>query len=224
MAELPQDPGVRWEALRQSWLAPTPSPSSSPPDSSPPTPADTPRKRDPVFQQRIATLEQMLRASNAGPAAAVNAAASSSSSLSPTPVKAPAPMLAIPAALRRTLNRADTAGDSSGAETAASTAGKGKGREVVEEEEPDGGDVIGGGGGAGGKEEGQPATTQELKKVSEVRFSFPLSFSRQAARLIGGWTAQGIFLAFKQNRALKEPLPLSLVVRCTRAFLLFLRS
>ncbi|GAA5862478.1 hypothetical protein JCM8547_002077 [Rhodosporidiobolus lusitaniae] len=95
----------------------------------------------------------------------------------------PAPLLAVPPSV---IKAEDSGAGSSG--SARTAKGKAKDEEVVDggEEEPDGGSVIGGGG--GGAEEGERHATQELKKVSE-----------------------GIFLAFKQNRVLKQPLPLSLV-------------
>ncbi|GAA6038539.1 hypothetical protein JCM8097_004620 [Rhodosporidiobolus ruineniae] len=176
-----QDPSARWEAQRRRWLAPISSSSSSsrnagsssPPsqpadgDQPPSPPAGERRQRDPLFQQRIATLEAMLRSAN-GQAAP----STSSSTASPSPIAAPPTLLPVPAHLAD----ADGAGSSGSAATA-----MGKARE--EEDEPDGGAVVG-----AGRDGGQGDATLELKKVSE-----------------------GIFLAFKQNRALKEPLPLSLV-------------
>ncbi|BGP13338.1 hypothetical protein JCM10213_001475 [Rhodosporidiobolus nylandii] len=170
------DPSARWEQLRQQWNSPSPpslfsnSPSlDAAPNGQPALPSGR-RQRDPLFHQRIATLEQMLRAANAGPSG------------SRAGVAAVPSLLSVPAV------SAAAAGADSGAGSSGSHAtvvgDKGKGKAADEPEEPDGGDVV------GAEREGDAKADQvrELKKVSE-----------------------GIFLAFKQNRALKEPLPLSLV-------------
>ncbi|GAA5916427.1 hypothetical protein JCM6882_001560 [Rhodosporidiobolus microsporus] len=183
------DPSARWEAIRREWTTPR-SPSLDAASSAPPSPPNdeapqeepqpTKRQRDPLFQQRIAVLEQMLRSANAGPSGSKEGWNGSAT---------PAAMLSVPAAAASSL-RAGAAGETagSGAGSGEGSAGREKGKEraMMEDEgiEPDGGDVIG-----VEKEENDPASqVRELKKVSE-----------------------GIFLAFKQNRALKEPLPLSLV-------------
>ncbi|GAA6000631.1 hypothetical protein JCM10207_004584 [Rhodosporidiobolus poonsookiae] len=184
-----RDPGARWAEIRRQWTSPPPhqngvrpSSPSSPADpttvadaaSTPSDAAPTSRRRDPLFQERISTLEQMLRAANASPASRTTGVA-----LPPAVA-----LLAVPAQGAGRANAESTGAGSSGSVQSGAAAGQGKGKgKLMDEEEPDGGDVIGGAG-----REDEPDRTQELKKVSE-----------------------GIFLAFKQNRALKEPLPLSLV-------------
>ncbi|BGP37310.1 Nucleolar GTP-binding protein 1 [Rhodotorula kratochvilovae] len=174
------DPTARWDAIRAAWLRPPASPpSTASDDPARATAAAACRERDPVFQQRIGTLGELLREANA-------AATASSSSSAPPAALAPPGSSAAAALLVPGLQRADdgSGAGSSGSRLGAATAGKGKERAAAEEDDedvPDGGMPIRDAGG-----QGDPV--HELKKVSE-----------------------GIFLAFKQGRALKEPLPLSLV-------------
>ncbi|GAA5915227.1 hypothetical protein JCM8208_007716 [Rhodotorula glutinis] len=179
----PDDPTARWNAIRAQWLRPAPAAPAGNGDeaASPAATAHQRRKeRDSVFQQRIATLGELLREANA-------AATSSSAPPPPPPHLASSLAPSTAALLAPALQRADDGG--SGAGSSGSRLSKGKERgpaddETLEEEVPDGGMPIRDAGGNGGQ--GDPV--HELKKVSE-----------------------GIFLAFKQGRALKEPLPLSLV-------------
>ncbi|GAA5891432.1 hypothetical protein JCM5296_006527 [Sporobolomyces johnsonii] len=172
------DPSAYWETqIRQRWLSPRSSAQPpSPPEASlsastrdaSPSPSETKKPKDPLFQERIATLEQMLRAANGAPT-------SSAASLAGLAIPPPLAALSVPAA--------DASG-SGGAESRGLAQGKSQGKEDQDglDEEPDGGCAIRGAG------EGGKGTAQELKRVSE-----------------------GIFLAFKQGRPLKESLPLSLV-------------
>ncbi|GAA5830936.1 hypothetical protein JCM11251_005085 [Rhodosporidiobolus azoricus] len=179
------DSSARWEAIRREWTTPPNSSSSSrSPSSSPTTPpideadpqSKSKRQRDPLFAQRIAVLEQMLRSANAGPSGSKEGWNGAS----------PAAMLSVPVVPPGgavDVGGIGTAGNGKG--SGAGKRDKGKEKAMLEDEgiEPDGGDVIG-----AEKETDTANSVRELKKVSE-----------------------GIFLAFKQNRALREPLPLSLV-------------
>ncbi|GAA5961047.1 hypothetical protein JCM21900_002285 [Sporobolomyces salmonicolor] len=179
------DPSAYWESqIRQRWLSPrsssAPPPPPSPPEASPststsastcdarPPPSESKKPKDPLFQERIAMLEQMLRAANSAPASA--------SSLAGRAVPPPLAALSVPAA--------DASGSGGAESRGLVVPGHGQAAEDQDglDEEPDGGCAIRGAGEAG------KGTAQELKKVSE-----------------------GIFLAFKQGRPLKESLPLSLV-------------
>ncbi|GAA6047780.1 hypothetical protein JCM3770_001774 [Rhodotorula araucariae] len=170
------DPTARWDAIRAAWLRPRPAASDDPARTdAPATTAAAQRKdRDATFQQRIATLGELLREANAA-ATVPSPDPATSSAAAPSG----AATLLVPA-----LQLAD---DGSGAGSSGSrlgaAGGKGKERAAADDDGdvPDGGMPIREPGG-----HGDPA--HELKKVSE-----------------------GIFLAFKQGRVLKEPLPLSLV-------------
>lgn len=113
-----------------------------------------------MFQQRIATLGQLLREANA--------AATGPPPPAPAPGGPPAPPpLASAALLVPALQRAD---DGSGAGSSGSRLGGGKGKEraedTLDDEVPDGGMPIRDVGPNGGQ--GDPV--HELKKVSEVRW------------------------------------------------------
>ncbi|GJN87964.1 hypothetical protein Rhopal_000919-T1 [Rhodotorula paludigena] len=179
----PEDPGQRWEQIRQRWLAPPPPDQASAADDA--APPLSKRARDPVFQQRIATLGQMLREANEAATAGPSSAATGrprAGSHPPLPAGV-ASVLSIPVQAHL-----GVAGDEGGS-GAGSSGSKGKGRapsplpDGEDDDEPDGGMAIRDAGAAG-----HDSPAHELKKVSE-----------------------GIFLAFKQGRVLKEPLPLSLV-------------
>ncbi|GAA5841555.1 hypothetical protein JCM9279_000685 [Rhodotorula babjevae] len=178
----PDDPTARWEAIRARWLRPSPADPAGIDGHEAPSPAQQHRKeRDSVFQQRIATLGELLREANA-------AATSSSAPPPPPPHLGSSLAPSTAALLAPALQRVDDGGSGAGS-SGGSRLSKGKERglvdeETLDEEVPDGGMPIRDAGANGGQ--GDPV--HELKKVSE-----------------------GIFLAFKQGRALKEPLPLSLV-------------
>lgn len=151
-----------------------------------------PRKpKDAVFSQRIKTLEELLRSANAGETASPPASSSS-------------------------FGRAGSDAVPNLIETGTASLSldpKGKARETEPELEelPDDGFAVGG---------ERRGSTQELKKISEV--SAPVWTSRVALLDLSDAAcnvAQGIFLAFKQGRALKEALPLSLVVSWASPFL-----
>ncbi|BGP05443.1 Nucleolar GTP-binding protein 1 [Rhodotorula toruloides] len=172
------DSAARWESIRQRWLTPRRTMSDEDNDGA----AGEERRagsrkrrpRDAVFQQRIHTLEQMLRASNA-------AATAPGGSAGPGVVHAPPPpILSVPSSAFLSVQEEG----GSGAGSSGGSQGKEKAVQDVEEDEPDGGMAIRDNGANGAH--GDPV--HELKKVSE-----------------------SIFLAFKQGRPLKEPLPLSLV-------------
>ncbi|GAA5979532.1 hypothetical protein JCM10908_002959 [Rhodotorula pacifica] len=177
------DPGARWQEIREQWLArPAPSSNSSttaissgvdaaasPSAGSEATPEQSTSKRvrDPVFQQRIATLEQLLREANA------LATGTSPAKLSVSQPRPPDLDTAVVPTFQQGVGAGEAA---NGAATK-----EGKGLQEEPEEEPDGGMPI--------RDHGaQGDPTHDLKKVSE-----------------------SIFLAFKQGRPLREPLPLALV-------------
>lgn len=113
------------------------------------------RPRDAVFQQRIHTLEQMLRASNA-------AATAPGGSAGPGVVHAPPPpILSVPSSAFLSVQEEG----GSGAGSSGGSQGKEKAVQDVEEDEPDGGMAIRDNGANGAH--GDPV--HELKKVSEVR-------------------------------------------------------
>lgn len=157
------DPGARWQQIREEWLArPAPASNNSAvidgDDSAASTSAGTTtttttatpqgqpkskRGRDPVFQQRIATLEQLLREANALATGTSPAKLSIAQPRPPDLDTAVVPSLAQPgSAGSAALNGAQP-------------------EEPEEEEEPDGGMPI--------RDHGaQGDPTHELKKVSEV--------------------------------------------------------
>jgi hypothetical protein len=158
------DPGARWQQIREEWLA-RPAPpsnksavienddaaSASKPAGMPTAEqakTKTKRGRDPVFQQRIATLEQLLREANA------LATGTSPAKLSIAQPRPPD----IDTAVVPSLVQTGSAGN------AALNGQQQQGEEPEEEEEPDGGMPI-----RDHAAQGDP--THELKKVSEVCFA-----------------------------------------------------
>ncbi|GAA5821529.1 hypothetical protein JCM10212_000137 [Sporobolomyces blumeae] len=202
---LEEDPEARWERIRAAWLEPrdpprttcgstsptldlgpprdatgasgsraSPSRSNTLPHESEPRSRPAKKPKDPVFQERIRTLERMLRVANGGEIGA--AGGENGARVGPGPDGAPLRVLSVPTLL-------DAGGElgPEGRDGPSGRGGKGGRPDDVDldAEVPDGGFTI------GGEKKG---SAQELKKVSE-----------------------GIFLAFKQGRPLKESLPLSLV-------------
>lgn len=161
------DPGARWQQIREEWLARPAPPSSKSAviegdDTAAPQPAGTmmtadaaktktKRGRDPVFQQRIATLEQLLREANA------LATGTSPAKLSITQPRPPDLDTAVVPSLAQT-------GSAGNATLNGAGAAQQQEEEPEEEEEPDGGMPI-----RDHAAQGDPM--HELKKVSEVCFA-----------------------------------------------------
>lgn len=161
------DSAARWESIRQRWLTPRPTSSDEDNDGAggkcARAGARKQRPRDAVFQQRIHTLEQMLRASNA-------AATAPGATSGPGVVRAPPPpILSVPSSAFLSVQE-----DGGGSGAGSSGGSKGKERAVQDddEEEPDGGMAIRDSGANGAHAD----PVHELKKVSEVR-PLPSSFS-----------------------------------------------
>ncbi|GAA5924878.1 uncharacterized protein JCM15063_005756 [Sporobolomyces koalae] len=161
-----EDPEARWERIRSTWLQPSTSCSRPTRTTASPNDGQGVPARDnistSVFQQRIQTLEVMLRNANA-PSASASGSHATLSNLAGTTAQVPS------------LVPTEDVVNSKGKEKATTATNAG------EDELPDDGFAVGG-------EKRGGSVVHELRRVSE-----------------------GIFLAFKQGRALKEPLPLSLV-------------
>lgn len=195
----PSDPSAAWEVRRATWLSGRRTSSFSSDATSP-----KPTARDPSFSARLQLLEQMLT---------INDHANSSDSQ-------------LTAAVEEAV--AATLGGTVGTGAASSSTdwrSKGKGKEkqedislLPEEMEPDGGGVIG---------ERRFATRSRsrsgdhVQTLSSAPISRPATTSTPPPQPLANQTTskedlekaiEGILAAFKQGRALKEPIPLSLVV------------
>lgn len=175
----PADPGARWQEIREQWLARTPAKS---PDliiakdngngdgdgqpacsSSAPTRQKQTRTRDPVFQQRIATLEQLLREANALATGSSGSGSNGGTAFSPASVPTrPPDRAAVIAKATAAASHAIAVGGNAASLDGSVKKGSIPMPEEEDEEEPDGGMPI--------RDHGvQGDPTHDLKKVSEVR-------------------------------------------------------
>lgn len=180
-----RDPGARWEEFRAQWLArraPTtvinddgdgaqPAGAGDGEAAGETEPRQAKRSRDPVFHDRIATLERLLREANAlatGSSSGASGNGTELAALAQQPMSTDRATV-IARATAAAAGKVIAVGDGRGGQ-----APKGGAKAAVEalpqdeEEEPDGGMPI--------RDHGaQGDPTHDLKKVSEVRFwdSFP---------------------------------------------------